>query len=179
MTGHLASLETLTNDSTTVLESNKLRLRAIIQELSIEPGLCPTLIEGVRLMREERLLPRSLTLCEPGIYIIASGKKIGSAADSLFVCDPDHYLLITVPLPFEATMEMEVREPMLGLSVRIDLEVVPGLAGKMRLPPSKDGVNRAAIQLCPMELPMSDAGLSVCWNAFSLLTTLRSLAPKS
>jgi AraC-like DNA-binding protein len=159
MTGHLTSLETLTNDSATVLENNKLRLRAIIQELSIEPGVCPTLIEGVRLMREERPLPRSLTLCEPGIYIIASGKKIGSVADSLFVCDPDHYLLLTMPLPLEATTEMEVREPMLGLSVRIDLEVVTELAGKMRLPPREDGVNRAAVQLCPMELPISDAAV--------------------
>src|SRR5579875_1203039 len=145
------------NDVKDVFEDNRLRLKALVKELATEQGLCSTILDGVKLARTDKPLPRTQVLYEPSVYIVASGKKIGFVAERKFVYDTDNYLLLAVPLPFEVTTEVGNGEPMLGLSVRVDMPLVTELAGKMELGSTRrDDVDMiATIQPCPLDIPMS------------------------
>lgn len=145
-------------DPENALVANRLRLKALVKELATSQGLCPTILNGVKLARTDKPLPRNHVLYEPSVYFVASGKKIGFVADHKFVYDTDNYLLLAVPLPFEVTTEVGERDPMLGVSIRIDMPIVTELAAKMDLRPIDGEVDLVAtVRPCSLDVPMSDA----------------------
>lgn len=156
------------NDLNGVLMTNRLRLKTLLKELATEEGLCQTALDGVRLARKDKPYPRIQVLYEPNIYIVASGRKIGFVEEHQFVYDEDNYLVLAVPLPFEMQTEVGEREPMLGLSVRIDMHLVAELANEMELFPSKGEIDFVAtVHPCALDISMSNA-------AIRLLEALRS-----
>ena len=68
---------------------------------------------------------------EPSVYIVASGRKRGYLGDRCLVYDPNNYLVLSVPLPFECEAEIGDGEPLLGLSVRMEIGVISELAASM------------------------------------------------
>ena len=78
---------------------------AILSELATGEGLRPTMVDGVKLGSADRGYPRAPVLYEPSIYIVASGRKTGYLGDRTFVYDPNNYLVLSVPLPFECQTE--------------------------------------------------------------------------
>lgn len=155
-------------NSELALERNRRRMAALLMELTSEEGLRPTILDGVKLSRLERSAVRCPVMYEPSIYIVASGRKKGFVGDWQFIYDRNHYLVLSVPLPFECETEVIPGEPMLGLSVRVDMGVVSELACKMELRRSQ-GVEDTPGSICatPLDLPMSEA-------AIRLLECLRS-----
>ena len=148
------------DDLNSALMTNRLRLKALLKELATEEGLCRTALDGVRLARKDKPYPRAQVLYEPNVYIVASGKKIGFVGDHQFVYDEDNYLLLAVPLPFEMTTEAGQGEPMLGLSVRVDMLLVAELANKMELYPSKGEIDFVAtVHPCALDIPISRAAI--------------------
>ncbi|MBB6144417.1 AraC-like DNA-binding protein [Silvibacterium bohemicum] len=156
------------NESAETLESSRQRMKILITELTHGQGLSPTILEGVKLARADKDLPRHPVLYEPSIYILASGRKVGFVADRTFVYDPNHYLVLTVPLPFDVESELEQDAPLLGISVRLDMAVVVELASKMGLRPSVGEIDHnSSVHPSPLTALMCDA-------AVRLLRTLRS-----
>lgn len=148
------------DDLKSVLMVNRRRLKTLLKQLATEEGLCPTALDGVRLARKDKPYPRTPVLYEPNVYIVASGRKIGFVEEHQFVYDEDNYLLLAVPLPFEMTTEIGQREPMLGLSVRVDMLLVAELANKMELFPSKGEIDFVAtVHPCPLDVPISNAAI--------------------
>ncbi len=148
------------NDLNSALITNRLRLKALLKELTTEEGLCQTALDGVRLARKDKAYPRIQVLYEPNIYIVASGKKIGFVEEHQFVYDEDNYLLLAVPLPFEMQTEVGQQEPMLGLSIRVDMLQVAEIANEMDLLPSKGQIDFVAtVHPCALDVPISNAAI--------------------
>src|SRR5215203_766124 len=114
---------------------------AILSELATGEGLRPTMVDGVKLGRADRGYPRAPVLYEPSIYIVASGRKTGYLGERRFVYDPNNYLVLSVPLPFECETKAGTEGPMLGISVRVVPSVVSDLAVRIQSRPRSTTVD--------------------------------------
>lgn len=133
---------------------------AILSELTTGEGMRPTTVDGVKLGRADRAHPRAPVLYEPSIYIVANGRKTGFLGDRTFVYDPNNYLVLSVPLPFECQTEAGPEGPMLGISVRVGPSVVSDLAVRMQSRPRQTMVEATGyVEATPLDLAMSDAAL--------------------
>jgi AraC-like DNA-binding protein len=103
------------------------RMAALVRRLAPHEGFVPSALDGVNLMRANRSFPRRPVLYEPSICVVAQGRKRGYLGDEVFAYDAQQYLVLSVPLPFEAETEASVEEPFLGISIRIDLAVAAEL----------------------------------------------------
>jgi hypothetical protein len=73
----------------------------LLFELATGEGLHTTILDGVKVRRSDRSEARTPVMYEPSIYIVASGRKKGYVGDRCLVYDPNNYLVLSVPLPFE------------------------------------------------------------------------------
>lgn len=71
--------------------------------------------------------PRSPVMYDPMIVIILQGQKIGYLGGKTFQYNPENYLLMTVPLPFECETIASAEQPLIGLSIRIDMQMLQDL----------------------------------------------------
>lgn len=152
----------------TTLEANRRRMVSLLADLATGEGLRPSILDGVKLGRASRGSERAPVLYESCIYIVASGRKIGFLGDRRFVYDPNNYLVLSAPLPFECRTEAEADSPMLGLSVRVVPSVVSELAMHLPAAPRPAAAETmSCVEATPLDGPMSDA-------AVRLLECLRS-----
>jgi len=144
------------------------RMVELLLELTPGEGMRPSILEGVELTRADRCYPRAPVLYDPSIVIIASGRKKGYVGDKCIVYDASNYLVLTVPLPFECETETVNDEPLLGLSIRIDMSTLSELALKIDV--RKRQANPGALSsICatPLDPELAEA-------AIRLLKCLRS-----
>lgn len=99
----------------------------LIQQLAPHEGHTRSLLDGVRLMRADRPLGRTPVLYEPSIVIVCQGHKRGYLANRIYHYDPLHYLVLSVPLPFSTETDASLEEPLLAVSVRLDMTAVADL----------------------------------------------------
>lgn len=120
--------------------ANRSRMAELLYPLTVGEGTRPSILDGVMLMRSDRSLPRMPVLYEPSIVIVAQGRKHGYLGDRSYTYDPDHYLVLSVPMPFECKAEVDRGEPFLAISIRIDLAVISELTMEMnhRVPLSQE-----------------------------------------
>jgi AraC-like DNA-binding protein len=151
-----------------IVKNNRRRMVALLSELATCEGLHNTILAGVKVRRSDRNEPRTPVLYEPSIYIVASGRKKGYVGDRCLVYDPNNYLVLSVPLPFECEAETGDGEPLLGLSVRMEIGIISELAVSMdaRLT-SQSADTLACVHATPLDLELGDA-------AIRLLECLRS-----
>jgi len=102
-------------------------MAAMICQLAPHEGHTLTLLDGVRLMRADGALGRTPVLYEPGIVIVCQGHKRGYLADKIYHYDPLHYLVLSVPLPFSTETDASPEEPLLAVSIRLDMTAVADL----------------------------------------------------
>lgn len=148
----------MTEDS--IVEQHRRRMVEMLTSLAPEEGLHQSVLDGVRVSRANRSYPRRPVLYDPSIYILASGRKKGYVGDREFVYDRNNYLVLSVPLPFECETEIaEGGEPLLGLSVRVDLGLVSELAVRMELSKHNDVPDYHSIVATPLDVSMSSAAV--------------------
>jgi len=117
---------------------------ALLLELTQGEGMRPSILEGVKLTRADRCYPRTPVLYDPSIVIVASGRKKGYVGDKCIVYDANNYLVLTVPLPFECETETVDDQPLLGVSIHIEMSTLSELALKFdvrRKQASDDALN--------------------------------------
>ncbi|MCG1018427.1 MULTISPECIES: AraC family transcriptional regulator [Burkholderiaceae] len=93
----------------------------LLERLAPNEGYTQSALESVRFMRSNRPLGRTPVLYEPSIVIVCQGRKLGFLGDQVYVYDAQHYLVLSVPLPFSTETEASESEPMLAVSLRLDL----------------------------------------------------------
>jgi AraC-like DNA-binding protein len=103
------------------------RLVELFDRLAPKEGLTQSELEGVKLMRSNRPIPRGPVMYEPSIVIVCQGRKRGYIGDRVYQYDAQQYLVLSVPLPFECETDATPEEPFLGISVRVDLTMVAEL----------------------------------------------------
>lgn len=97
------------------------RMVSLLQRLAPNEGYTQSALEGVRFMRSNRPLGRTPVLYEPSIVIVCQGRKLGFLGEEVYAYDAQHYLVLSVPLPFSTETEASESEPMLAVSLRLDL----------------------------------------------------------
>jgi len=103
------------------------RMVQLMSELAPLEGYNLSVLDDVRFLRSNRPLTRTPVLYEPGVVILCQGQKRGYLGDEIYVYDAQHYLVVSVPVPF--TMETDASEdkPMLAVYLRLDF----ALAGEL------------------------------------------------
>ncbi|SIO96668.1 AraC family transcriptional regulator [Vibrio spartinae] len=102
-------------------------MASLICQLAPHEGYTRTLLDGVRLMRANEALGRTPVLYEPSIVIVCQGHKRGYLAGRVYHYDPLHYLVLSVPLPFSSETDASPAEPLLAVSIRLDMTSVADL----------------------------------------------------
>lgn len=120
-------------------------------------------LDGVRFMRADAPIARVPVMYEPSIVIVCQGRKRGYVNDAVYTYDSNHYLVLSVPLPFESDTQASREEPLLAVTISIDLklaaELVLLLDARHRQKPS------AAAGICstPLDDAMADALLRLLY----------------
>jgi AraC-like DNA-binding protein len=96
------------------------RIVTLIEQLAPNEGYTASLLEGVSFVRSNRSLGRTPVLYEPSIVFVCQGSKRGLLGDEGFVYDANHYLVLSVPLPFSTETEASVEKPFLAVTLRLD-----------------------------------------------------------
>jgi len=78
---------------------------SLLEKLAPEEGYTLSALPDVRFLRSNRPLKRTPVLYDPGIVIVCQGTKRGYFGDRVYVYDAQHYLAVSVPVPF--TMETQ------------------------------------------------------------------------
>ncbi len=135
------------------------RIIALLDELAPNHGVTGAALEGVSFMRVGTTLPRCPVLYEPSIVIVCQGHKVGYVGERTFVYDERHYLVLSVPLPFECETFTAPHGPFLAISVRIDLGVIAELAMLLEETHGVALSEPGSICATPLDTPLADAVL--------------------
>jgi AraC-like DNA-binding protein len=92
----------------------------LLRGLAPEEGYTLTPLPDVRLLRADRPLSRTPVLYEPGIVIVVQGRKRGFLGDEVFVYDEQHYLVVSVPVPFTMETDASADAPLQAIYFRLD-----------------------------------------------------------
>lgn len=121
--------------------------------LGVQNGVYPV-IEGVSLVRCDFAQKRTPLLYEPSLIFLAQGQKVGYLGEKTILYNPGHYLVQTLPLPFECETQASSAEPLLGVSVSIDPLMLAELVATMPEHNLPEPVPMASV---PMSVAMEDA----------------------
>lgn len=102
-------------------------MMALLRKLTPAEGFTHTMLDDVKLMRWNRCLPRNPVLYEPSIVVVCSGQKIGYLGQQVFHYNPQHFLVLSIPLPFESETIASEEEPLLAISIRINISMLSEL----------------------------------------------------
>jgi AraC-like DNA-binding protein len=135
------------------------RMVELLATLAPGEGFTYSSLDGVKFMRTNMSMPRVPVMYEPSIVIVAQGRKRGFLGSQAFIYDAQHYLVLAVPMPFECETEATPEEPMLAISVRIDLNVIAELL--MTLNDTRGPIDSEprAIYATPLDTTLSNAVL--------------------
>jgi AraC-like DNA-binding protein len=103
------------------------RMVTLLESLAPVEGYNLTVLPDVRFLRSNRPLSRTPVLYDPGIVIVCQGRKRGFLGDQTYVYDAQHYLAVSVPVPFTMETEASEAEPMLAIYLRLDFNVAADL----------------------------------------------------
>ena len=134
-------------------------LVSLLSELTSEEGVRPSCLPGVKLMRSTENWPRVPVTYEPGIVIIAQGKKRGHLGGRTFNYDANNYLVLSVPLPFECDTEGSKEQPMLGVFVGVTPSIVAELLMEIRNLPPVTEPQALAVRSYALDDELADAAL--------------------
>lgn len=142
-----------------VASMNQQRMVRLIDQLAPLEGYTLTNLDGVRFMRSNVYLPRTPVLYEPSIVVVCQGRKRGFIGGRSYVYDAQQFLVLSVPLPFESETEATPEEPMLAISIRIDLQAAAELMLALNASSQPELATPVGICSTPLNQQLSDAVL--------------------
>ncbi|RFA26386.1 AraC family transcriptional regulator [Alkalilimnicola ehrlichii] len=148
----------------------------LLYRLAPQEGYTQSLLNEVRFMRSDRPLKLTPVLYEPSIVIVCQGRKRGYLGDEVYLYDALHYLVLSVPLPFTSDTEASPEEPLLAISIRLNMSVVAELAFMLDQPDACSAAPPRGMLSTPLDAPMSDATLRLL-EALGSPTEAQVLAP--
>lgn len=145
-------------------------MTALLASLANREGIHPTAIDEVRVMRASKSIPRMPVLYEPGIVIVGQGRKRGYLGDRVYTYDAHNYLVLSVPLPFECETIAAPNEPLLAVSIGVNLGMLAELLMKM------DAAHRSGAPAMPRAICATKLDLQLSEATVRLLESLQNPA---
>ena len=135
------------------------RLVSLLAGLMPGEGIIPSCLPGVIFIRSNRCIPRSPIAYDPGIFILAQGRKIGHLGGKQFVYDANHYLVLSVPLPFECETEGSPEKPLLGVKIGVTPAAVTELLMQMEQWQPTNGLQPQIMEATALDDTLSGAAI--------------------
>ncbi|WMJ68931.1 AraC family transcriptional regulator [Stenotrophomonas sp. 24(2023)] len=136
------------------------RTVALLRALAPQEGYTLTALPGVRLLRSDRALARTPVLYDPGIVIVCQGIKRGFLGEQVYQYDAQHYLAVSVPVPFTMETLATAEQPLLAIYLHLDFALAAEVMLAIGDAPSgaRSGDDAAqSMMASPMDAPMRDA----------------------
>lgn len=118
-----------------------------------------TVLPDVRILRCDRPLSRAPVLYDPGIVIVLQGRKRGFLGDEVYLYDAQHYLAVSVPVPFSMETDASADEPLLAIYLRLDFKVAVELMMKLDECGLVNDANPRGLMSTPMDEGLGHAVL--------------------
>lgn len=103
-------------------------LLALADGLASRHGYNPTALACVRVLRTEAVLHDIPVLYKPGAVFVLQGSKKGIFEGQVFRYDEDHYLAVSVPVPFRMESVACPERPLLAIYVEFDMQMAAEIA---------------------------------------------------
>ena len=119
----------------------------------------PTAIEGLAIYRRNATSEPGNAVYDRSIFLVAQGRKQARVGDDVFVYDPDHYLVTSVPLPVMSEILVASPErPFVSLAIDFELESVREIMSRAGdvLAPSATEPPQRELASCPVTAPIRD-----------------------
>lgn len=130
---------------------------SLLSSLTPNEGFTLSALDGVKLMRWNRAIPRSPVFYEPSIVFVCQGRKIGYLGGEVYHYNPQQFLVLSVPLPFESETVASLEEPLLAISIRINLPMVSELLLNMEHGAPMKVNGKSGIISTPLDARLSNA----------------------
>lgn len=98
-----------------------------IKALAAQEGYNLTALHDVRILRADRPLARTPVLYDPGIVIVCQGSKRGYFGQQTYLYDEQHYLAVSVPVPFVMETDASAERPLLAIYMHLDFQLATEL----------------------------------------------------
>ncbi len=103
------------------------RMVSLLGRLAPSEGYNLTALPDIRFLRSNRPLSRTPVLYDPGIVIVGQGRKRGFFGEQVYLYDAQHYLAVSVPVPFTMETDASPEEPLLAIYLHLDFNVAADL----------------------------------------------------
>lgn len=130
---------------------------ALLSSQTRSEGFTLTALDGVKLMRWNRSIPRSPVFYEPSIVFVCKGRKIGYLGGEVYQYNPQQFLILSVPLPFESETIASLEEPLLAISIRINLAMISELLLNVEHDTPMKINGKSGITSTPLDARLSNA----------------------
>lgn len=108
--------------------SRRSELVELARILALRHGYNPTALSSVRILRTEAVLHDVPVLYKPGAVFVLQGSKQGILEGEIFLYDEEHYLAVSVPVPFRMESTASPERPLLAVYVEFDMHMAAEIA---------------------------------------------------
>jgi AraC-like DNA-binding protein len=112
------------------------RMVRLLTKLAPNEGYNLSALPDVRFLRSNRPLSVTPVLYEPGIVVVCQGRKRGFLGSQTYIYDAQHYLAVSVPVPFTMETDASEKEPLLAIYFRLDFQLLADLLLQMQDAPT-------------------------------------------
>lgn len=140
----------------------------LIKTLAPQEGYNLTELPGVRILRADRPLARTPVLYDPGIVIVLQGSKRGYFGQQTYLYDEQHYLAVSVPVPFTMETDASATHPLLAIYIHLDFQLAAELILQI------DQHKAFSPPAAPQSMMSSQMDASIRQAVLGLLHTLNS-----
>jgi AraC-like DNA-binding protein len=98
-----------------------------VAKLAPDEGMMSSLLEGVSFGRSNQSLPRAPVLHEPCVVIVCQGRTRGYISEQVIDWGAHEFMVVSVPIPFDAETFATPEEPLLVVKVKLDLAIMADL----------------------------------------------------
>jgi len=117
--------------STYKTPASRRQLIELADRLAPLAGYNPTALPSVRILRTETVLLDVPVLYKPGAVFVLQGRKQGMLEGKVYRYDEEHYLAVSVPVPFRMESQASPKQPLLAIYVDFDLQLAVQIAGEV------------------------------------------------
>lgn len=135
------------------------RMVRLMEQLAPLEGYNLSPLGDVRFLRSNRPLTRTPVLYEPGIVILCQGRKRGYLGDDVYIYDAQHYLVVSVPVPFTMETDASEDEPMLAVYLRLDFTLASELIQQVDEAKGFNPAQPLGMYASPMDEPLRQTTL--------------------
>lgn len=141
------------------LQAANARMIELLLELSSGEGFSLSRLPAVQLLRLSGYNESTPMIYEPCIFIMAQGRKVGRFGDREHIYDPNHYLTLTLPVPFECETFGSPGKPALGFAVNVTPSMVTELLLEMARPQPASARAPLVMESTPLDEDLASASV--------------------